>query len=45
MKIINLKQAVLLPTSPFVSTSANGSENIVKHKEGLGTIFTINLPL
>ena len=45
MKIINLKQAILLPTSLFVAPTAHGGENIVKHNKGLGTTFTINLPL
>jgi len=45
MKMINLKRPVLLLTSSFVPPTAHGCENIVKHKEGLGTTLTINLPL
>lgn len=45
MKLINLKRAVLLHPSHFVPDTSHGGENIVKHKEGLGSTFTINLPL
>lgn len=45
MKLINLKRTVLIHPSHIVPHTSHGGENIVKHKVGLGTTFTINLPL